>query len=135
MFTTQSYPITMKKILLIEDNNDIRENTLEILQLANYLVVAAENGKVGIELALIEKPDLILCDITMPRLSGYDVLHILSKRIKLLSVPFIFLSSKAEDSEIRKGLDSGADAYLTKPFDDSDLLHAVEHQLTEINLE
>jgi len=124
----------MKKILLIEDNNDIRENTLEILQLANYLVVPAENGEVGIELALKENPDLILCDITMPKLSGYDVLDVLTKT-QLSNVPFIFLSAKAEESEIRKALDSGADAYLTKPFDDLDLLDVVENQLTDTHLE
>lgn len=116
----------MKKILIIEDNPEVRENTSEILTLANYNVVAAENGKIGVELAQKEKPDLIICDIMMPELDGYGVLHILSKNEQTANIPFIFLTAKAEKTDIRKGMNLGADDYLTKPFDDTDLLNAIE---------
>jgi CRP/FNR family transcriptional regulator, cyclic AMP receptor protein len=119
----------MKKILLIEDNLDIRENTAEILELANYKVFTAENGKIGVEIAIREKPDLIICDITMPVLDGYGVLHLVQKNQEIKNTPFIFLSAKTERLDIRRGMDSGADDYLTKPFDGTELLAAVETRL------
>src|SRR5688572_2833204 len=119
----------MKKILLIEDNLEVRENTEEILSLANYKVLTAPNGKLGVELAQHEKPDLIICDIMMPELDGYGVLHILSKKEETARIPFIFLTAKAEKSDIRKGMILGADDYLTKPFDETDLLNAIEVRL------
>jgi CRP-like cAMP-binding protein len=119
----------MKKILLIEDNPEVRENTSEILSLANYNVLSAENGKIGVDLALKEKPDLIICDIMMPELDGYGVLHILSKNEQTANIPFIFLTAKTEKTDIRKGMNLGADDYLTKPFDDTDLLNAIETRL------
>lgn len=119
----------MKKILLIEDNPDVRENTCEILELANYEVITAENGKVGVELAQEGRPDLIICDIMMPELDGFGVLHILGKKAETARIPFIFLTAKTEKSDIRKGMTLGADDYLTKPFDDTDLLNAVEARL------
>ncbi|MDF3026300.1 MAG: transcriptional regulator, Crp/Fnr family [Fluviicola sp.] len=119
----------MKKILLIEDNKDIRENTAEILTLANYSVLTAENGKIGVELALKEKPDLIICDIMMPVLDGYGVLHLLSKNDETATIPFVFLTAKAERSDFRKGMEMGADDYLTKPFDDMELLNIVDVRL------
>lgn len=119
----------MKKILLIEDNPEVRENTSEILELAGYNVVTAENGKVGVEQAKKEKPDLIICDIMMPELDGYGVLHILNKNIETGGIPFIFLTAKTEKTDIRKGMNLGADDYLTKPFDDTDLLNAIEARL------
>lgn len=119
----------MKKILLIEDNAEIRENTSEILTLANYNVFTAENGKIGVDLAQKEKPDLIICDIMMPELDGYGVLHILSKNEQTANIPFIFLTAKTEKTDIRKGMNLGADDYLTKPFDDTDLLNAIETRL------
>lgn len=119
----------MKKILLIEDNNEMRENTSEILSLANYAVLTAENGKVGVDLAKKDKPDLIICDIMMPDLDGYGVLHILGKDPETVGIPFIFLTAKAEKSDMRKGMNMGADDYLTKPFDDMELLNAVEMRL------
>jgi len=124
----------MKKILLIEDNTEVRENTAEILSLASYNVVTAENGKLGVELASREKPDLIICDIMMPELDGYGVLHILSKKSETASIPFIFLTAKTEKTDIRKGMTLGADDYLTKPFDDTDLLNAVETRLNKVSL-
>lgn len=119
----------MKKILLIEDNKDVRENTEEILKLAQYIVVTAKNGKEGVELAQKEKPDLIICDIMMPVLDGHGALHLLSKNEETSSIPFIFLTAKAERSDFRKGMEMGADDYLTKPFDDVELLNAIESRL------
>ncbi len=124
----------MKKILLIEDNNDMRENTAEILELANYTVVTAKNGKIGVELAQKEIPDLIICDIMMPVLDGYGVLHLLSKNNDTASIPFIFLTAKAERSDLRKGMEMGADDYVTKPFDDIELLKAVESRLKKTEI-
>lgn len=119
----------MKKIVLIEDNNDVRENTSEILTLANYDVHTAKNGKEGVEKVQKEKPDLIICDIMMPVLDGYGVLHMLSKNEDTAAIPFIFLTAKAERSDLRKGMEMGADDYLTKPFDDIELLNAIESRL------
>lgn len=119
----------MKKILLIEDHQEIRENTAEILSLANYEVVEAENGKVGVDKAKVEKPDLIICDIMMPQLDGYGVLHMLSKNPATSGIPFIFLTAKSEKEDFRKGMNLGADDYLTKPFDDIELLDAIEMRL------
>lgn len=118
-----------KRILIIEDNDDIRESTSEILQLANYEVFQAVNGKKGIELAIKHIPDVILCDIMMPELDGYGVLHLLGKREDTELIPFIFITAKTERMEIRKGIEMGADDYLTKPFDDIELLGAIESRL------
>lgn len=119
----------MKKILLIEDNSEIRENIAEILSLANYNVLQAENGKVGVEMAKNEHPDLIICDIMMPVLDGYGVLHMLSKNPETSTIPFIFLTAKSEKEDFRKGMNLGADDYLIKPFDDLELLDAIEIRL------
>ena len=123
-----------KKILLIEDNDAMRENTSEILQLANYDVISARNGKEGVEMAGKEHPDVIICDIMMPILDGYGVLHLLSKNESTNSIPFIFLSAKAERSDLRKGMEMGADDYLTKPFDDIELLNAVESRVRKAEI-
>ncbi len=119
----------MKTILLIEDNVDIRENTAEILELAGYRVATAVNGKIGVEQALANRPDLIICDIMMPVLDGYGVLHIVNRNPDLSGIPFIFLTAKSERVDFRKGMELGADDYLTKPFDDTELLSAVESRL------
>jgi len=124
----------MKTILLIEDNHDVRENTTEILELANYKVIQAENGKIGVELANLHKPDLIICDIMMPVLDGYGVIHLLSKNVETSSIPFIFLTAKGERNDFRKGMEMGADDYITKPFDDIELLRAVESRLRKTEL-
>ena len=118
-----------KKILLIEDNKDMRENTAEILELSKYKVFTAKNGKEGVEIAQKEKPDLIICDIMMPVLDGYGVLHLLAKNDETASIPFIFLTAKAERNDFRKGMEMGADDYVTKPFDDIELLNAIESRL------
>lgn len=124
----------MKKILVIEDNDEVRDNTSEILTLSNYIVFTAENGKSGIEIALKEKPDLIICDIMMPVLDGYAVLHLLSKHEATSAIPFIFLTAKSEKSDFRKGMESGADDYLTKPFDGIELLNAIKTRLQKTEL-
>ncbi len=118
-----------KKVLIIEDNDDIRENVIEILELAGYTVASASNGKAGVELAFQDTPDIILCDIMMPELDGYGVLYMLSKRPETIAIPFIFLTAKAEHFDRRKGMEMGADDYLTKPFDDMELLAAIESRL------
>lgn len=117
------------KILIIEDNNDIRESTAEILELAGYEVKEANNGKAGVELAQQYHPDLVLCDIMMPELDGYGVLYLLNKNPETTATPFIFLTAKAERQDFRKGMEMGADDYLTKPFDDIELLNAIESRL------
>lgn len=124
----------MKKILLIEDDKVVRENTAEILELAHYKVATAENGKKGIQQLKDFSPDLIICDIMMPELDGYGVLHILSKEPATASIPFIFLTAKAEKSEIRKGMNLGADDYLTKPFDETELLNAIETRFKKMEI-
>ncbi|MGE0636851.1 MAG: response regulator [Bacteroidia bacterium] len=118
-----------KTILLIEDNAEVRENTAEILELSNYKVLTAENGKVGVEAAKKSKPDLIICDIMMPEMDGYGVLFMLGKDPETSGIPFIFLTAKAEKSDIRRGMELGADDYLTKPFDEMALLNAIEIRL------
>jgi CRP-like cAMP-binding protein len=124
-----------KKALIIEDNNDIRENIVEILELAGYTVHAASNGKTGVELAVKNIPDIILCDIMMPELDGYGVLYMLNKNPETLAIPFIFLTAKAERVDLRKGMEMGADDYLTKPFDDMELLNAIESRLKKKKLQ
>ncbi|MCX7728250.1 MAG: response regulator [Bacteroidia bacterium] len=115
-----------KKILVIEDNSDMRDNIAEILELANYEVITAPNGKEGIKAAKSAQPDLIVCDIMMPELDGYAVLSILSKDLNTADIPFIFLTAKAEKQDMRKGMEMGADDYLTKPFTDTDLINAIK---------
>ncbi|GAB4377014.1 MAG: response regulator [Salibacteraceae bacterium] len=121
----------MPTILLIEDNETVRENTAEILELAGYEVLTAADGKQGVEIALTNNVDLIVCDIMMPELDGYGVLHILSKNPNTASVPFIFLTAKAEKSDFRKGMNLGADDYLTKPFEEMELLQTIERRLNK----
>ncbi|MEO5775659.1 MAG: response regulator [Flavobacterium sp.] len=119
----------MNKILLIEDNNEIRESVSEILLLAGYNVSEAKNGKQGVEMATKELPDLILCDITMPELDGYGVLYLLHKNQETAYIPFIFITARSERPDLRKGMEMGADDYLTKPFGRLELLNAVECRL------
>jgi CRP-like cAMP-binding protein/CheY-like chemotaxis protein len=124
----------MKKILVIDDNTAIRENTAEILSLAGYNTQTAENGKVGVEMAVRELPDLIVCDIMMPELDGYGVLHLLKKNPATEQIPFIFLTAKTERADFRKGMEMGADDYVTKPFDDLELLKAIEIRLKKLDI-
>lgn len=114
------------KILVIEDNQDVRENIEEILDLAGYKTLTAENGKIGIKKAKKELPDLIICDIMMPVMDGYDVLYFLSLNPETSTIPFIFLTAKSEKTDFRKGMELGADDYITKPFEESDLIKSIE---------
>lgn len=118
-----------KTVLIIEDNDDIREGTREILELTGYQVYTAPEGKTGVDLALKHLPDIILCDIMMPELDGFGVLYMLSKHREASTIPFIFMTAKAERSDMRKAMEMGADDYLTKPFDDIELLNSIEARL------
>jgi CRP/FNR family cyclic AMP-dependent transcriptional regulator len=118
-----------KKVLLIEDDKIVRENTSEILELANFIVKTAENGKKGVSLAKTFLPDIIICDVLMPELDGYGVLQIISNSPELDHIPFIFLSAKTDHEDLRKGMELGADDYISKPFEESELLRAIESRL------
>lgn len=121
----------MKKILLIEDDVVLRENIAELLELSNYKILTAANGKIGVEKAKKKLPDIIICDILMPELDGYSVLDILLKNNKTKFIPFIFLSAKAEKKDIRKGMNFGADDYITKPFTEEELISTLESRLAK----
>ena len=124
----------MNRILLIEDDRALRENTEELLELSGYAVITAPNGKLGIQVAKENLPDIIVCDIMMPEIDGYGVLENLSADENTKHIPFIFLSAKTEHKEIRKGMDLGADDYLTKPFEEEDLISAIESRLAKAEL-
>lgn len=121
----------MTKVAVIEDNDEMRENIVEMLELAEYEVVWASNGKKGVELVKKELPDIIICDIMMPELDGYGVLYYLSKNSETRGIPFIFLSAKSERQDYRKGMNLGADDYITKPFEEIELLEAIESRLAK----
>ena len=119
----------MKKILLVEDDASLRENIEELLDLSGFRVFAASNGEQAIEMAKLEQPDLVLCDIMMPQMDGYGVLEQLSSFETTRHIPFIFVSAKTERHEVRKGMELGADDYLTKPFEEDELLNAIHTRL------
>ena len=119
----------MKTILVIEDEEFVRENILELLDAEGFEAFGAENGKIGFELAKVKVPDLILCDVMMPGLDGYGVLTALRQDSVLASIPFIFLTAKASKSDLRQGMELGADDYLTKPFTRAELLGAIGTRL------
>ncbi|MFI2743583.1 response regulator [Zhouia sp. PK063] len=121
----------MKRILLIEDDVTVRENTAELLELSHYKVKTAVNGQQGIDIAVSWKPDLIICDVMMPKIDGYGVLNQLNKLQITTNTPFIFLSAKTEHKDVRKGMYLGADDYLTKPFEEVDLINAIESRLAK----
>jgi CRP/FNR family transcriptional regulator, polysaccharide utilization system transcription regulator len=123
-----------KKIVIIEDNDDVRENIAEILELSNYEVYAAPNGKEGVRIIKEKMPDLVLCDIMMPELDGYGVIKILASNPATQNIPFIFLSAKSEKEDFRSGMNLGADDYITKPFEDVQLLEAIELRLKKKKL-
>ena len=120
----------MKKILVIEDEPEMRRNLLTILRLEKFEPVGAENGKAGIALAKSTKPDLILCDVMMPEIDGFGVLKALRADAATASIPFIFLTAKGEKIDVRSGMSLGADDYLTKPVDKTDLLSAITSRFT-----
>ncbi len=115
----------MKKILVIEDEPAVRANILELLELEDFYGIGAENGLIGIVWALEHLPDLIICDVMMPELDGYGVLTTLREEPLTATIPFIFLTAKADKSDLRQGMELGADDYLTKPFTDTELLKAI----------
>ena len=121
--------MSKKRILVIEDQEDVRENITELLELSNYEVLNASNGKEGVKKALDSPPDLILCDIMMPEMDGYEVLYLITKNPSTASLPFIFLTAKTEKADFRKGMNMGADDYITKPFEEMELLGAIERRL------
>jgi CRP-like cAMP-binding protein/FixJ family two-component response regulator len=122
------------KIMVIEDNVEMCENIASILTLGRYQVYTANNGKLGIEMVQQNQPDLILCDIMMPDLDGYGVLHILSKDPATANIPFVFLTAKTEQRDFRVGMNLGADDYITKPFDGLELLNVIELRLKKNDL-
>ena len=124
----------MTKVLIIEDDNVLRENTAELLQLANYDVITAPNGRKGIASAKLHHPDVVICDIMMPEMDGYQVLESLSEDHSTQAIPFIFLSAKTERKDVRKGMELGADDYLTKPFEETELLGAIESRLARTSI-
>ncbi len=117
------------KIVLIEDNMDLRESTAELLEISGYEVISAKDGLDGLKKVKQSNPDLILCDIMMPNLDGYGVLHILSQDPELNTIPFIFLTAKSEPLDFRQGMDLGADDYIIKPFKELDLFKSIETRL------
>ena len=124
----------MKTILLIEDDAVLRENTTELLELSNYKVISVSNGKTGIYEAKHNLPDIIVCDIMMPELDGYSVIKTLSKLDITKHIPFIFLSAKTERQDVRKGMNLGADDYITKPFSEEELVSAIESRLAKASI-
>lgn len=119
----------MTKILVIEDEKSVRENILDLLEAEHFDTIAAEDGRIGVELAVSEVPDLILCDLMMPEIDGYGVLIALREEPVTASIPFIFLTARAARSDFRQGMELGADDYLTKPFTRDELLSAIASRL------
>lgn len=121
----------MTKILAIEDEPQIRSNIEEILQLADFQVILAKDGSEGVDLARENLPDLIVCDVMMPKLDGYGVLKALKKETATKNIPLVFLTAKADKSDFREGMGLGADDYLTKPFTPEELLEAIATRLVK----
>lgn len=119
----------MKTILVIEDNKEIRENTIELLEIKGYHAVPAMNGKIGLDLAKAEKPDMILCDIMMPQMDGYQVFAALKEDIETAHIPFVFVTASVERSEVEAGLGMGADGYIRKPFEAKELFDTISNCL------
>jgi DNA-binding NarL/FixJ family response regulator len=119
----------MKKILVIEDEPEMRRNLTTILRLEKFQPLDAENGRIGVEMAKKEKPDLILCDVMMPEMDGYGVIAALRADADTVAIPLIFLTAKGEKPDIRAGMNLGADDYLTKPVAKPDLLAAIRSRL------
>ncbi|MEY4930473.1 MAG: hypothetical protein RI909_1197, partial [Bacteroidota bacterium] len=116
----------MKTILIIEDDQNIRESIAELLETQSYRVLSAGNGMEGISVAIENQPDLIVCDVMMPGLDGYEVVTAIRNEKKLAEVPFIFLSAKTQRLDLRKAMNLGADDYLSKPFKAHELFEAIE---------
>jgi len=117
----------MKTVLVIEDNLEIRENTAEILELAGFRVITAQNGKDGLSVAHSENPDIVLCDIMMPGIDGYQVIKELRDNPLTAGIPFIYVTASAEKADMKIAMEMGADGYVRKPFDITDLMDAIEN--------
>lgn len=124
-----------KKVLLIDDSRDVRENVAEILTLSDYEVLTSENGKEGVEVAQKNLPDIIVCDIAMPLLDGFGVIHLLSRSPETANIPVILLTARTDRDNYRKGMELGADDFITKPFEEAELLRAIEARLNKHNRE
>ena len=125
----------MRRILVIEDEPEMRRNITALLRYHEYQTIEAENGRKGLELARREKPDLILCDVMMPELDGHNVLQALQQDSGLALIPFIFLTAKGDKDDLRSGMNLGADDYLTKPVANKDLVNAIEARLRRAELQ
>ncbi len=121
----------MQKILVIEDEETVRENILELLDAEGFNAIAAQNGRIGLELARQHLPDLILCDVRMPELDGYGVLQGIRSDPVMATIPLIFLTAKASKTDLSYGLELGATAYITKPFTITELLDAISRILED----
>jgi len=119
----------MYKVLIIEDDTSVRQNLLDLLALEDFKVIAAENGRIGVQLAQEEIPELIICDVMMPELDGHSVLKLLRQEPITATIPFIFLTAKSDKTDFRQGMELGADDYLTKPFTRAELLAAITSRL------
>lgn len=119
----------MTKILVIEDEETVRENILELLDAEGFEALSAENGRIGLDMAQQQLPDLILCDVRMPELDGYGVLTALRSEAETATIPFMFLTAKAAKTDLSYGLELGANAYITKPFTLTELLDAIAAQI------
>lgn len=118
-----------ERLLIIEDNEEVRENLAEILELYGYVTSTAENGLEGVKTCIQEQPDMVLCDIMMPELDGYGVLNLLAENERTAGIPFIFITAKTETEDIRRGMNLGADDYITKPFYKDELLQVIRTRL------
>src|SRR4051794_8331948 len=120
---------SMNKILVIEDDDAVRSNVLDLLEAEGFEGLSASDGKRGIELAVQQLPDLVICDVGMAGIDGYEVFEILSTLPATAVIPFIFLSARAERADVRRGMALGADDYLTKPFTRAELLDSIRIRL------
>ena len=124
----------MTLILVVEDETQILLNIQEILELAEFSVITGADGKVGLQLAKTKNPDLIICDIMMPGLNGYEVLQELRQEPKTADIPLIFLTAKIERNDFRQGMVLGADDYISKPFEPFEILQAVNARLERYSI-
>ena len=123
----------MSKVLIIEDEKNIRETIKEILELNDYEIATAENGLIGIAKALQFKPDLIVCDVMMPEMDGFETLRNIRAINDISNTPFVFLTAKTETRDFREGMNSGADDFLNKPFNTQELLEVIQLRITKSN--
>ncbi len=123
----------MARILIAEDERDIRELITFTLEFGGFQVIAAANGQEAVELARQHRPDLIILDVRMPKMTGYEACRILKSQEETRSIPVVFLSAKGQEAEIRQGMEAGADAYIIKPFAPDELLQQVQAILSRRN--